>query len=932
MKSCLRVPSRWDRPSEFKNRWHTWTCADCRRARRADRTLLRAAAALRRPAISPALEGKILERMALGEGTALCPLPTYRFAQAAHRAWIAGAIAAALLAFLGATRLYRQAPGRPAHRVRIAASGVPAVLHGISREREPFERKRENPTGIRHSDRMNRIGRMISGRPWLGLAATPSVRPGRPHNSLKMPVLRDLRASVPSVSLRSHPVRAFVLSRFRAKMPDAPHPAGDLAYVNRSPEASLRRWAPLSRDEWARIEGQVRRHARMRDDFITIPFPRIAAASDRQIAAAAESYKREAAVVDPRLAHEVSCAAKAMALADFCSQLRAETGIQLSAGPSVGDEKVTVFCEKLSLREVMRQLSRTFGYTWLRSKREGGDYRYELIQDLKSQLLEEELRNRDRNAALIALDRDMGRYQPYLTLSPDDALARSKTAGEGEKKLLEMMGGAGWGPIQMYFRLSPQEQAALRAGQELKFEAEPGTGGRHLPADIARGVLQSQRQIRIAREPDASGPKFRFADANHPDPDPLPPSAVPDAKAGVTLKLEQTELGRFGFSGSSEVHLAQSTTGNDNGPYAIGLSPSVSQPENATLNARLASDPALKGKVTVVPDGRSTRFAGTQAADGAPANLDEATASVPPTVSRVPATVSKLTSADVLEAMHRASGMPIVADFYTRLYPADTVRVKDRPLFDALNRLADSMRLRWSKDGGWLQFRSASFYNDRLKEVPNRLLTRWAAARREHGTLLLDDLVEIAGLSDAQLDAASMADGARELWGLEEWDLACNRGVRSHLRWISGLTLAQREAIQKPPGLRFTALNLAQQQQFIALAIGDSPDSVGSLAELATASVQVDYTHPGAFEWQAPEKHEAAPEPFVPVRASTREAALAAARRVDPQADLSQIQPTRLALMLLYQWGTPESHGSLRIHTTGRGDTSINRNRSTHGQ
>src|SRR5205085_735284 len=136
---------------------------------------------------------------------------------------------------------------------------------------------------------------------------------------------------------------------------------------------------------------------------------------------------------------------------------------------------------------------------------------------------------------------------------------------------------------------------------------------------------------------------------------------------------------------------------------------------------------------------------------------------------------------------------PIVADFYTQLYPADTVRVKDRPLFDALNRLADSMRLRWSKDGGWLQFRSASFYNDRLKEVPNRLLTRWAAARRERGTLLIDDLVEIAGLSDAQLDAASMADGAKELWGLEEWDLACNRGVRSHLRWMSGLWLAQRE-------------------------------------------------------------------------------------------------------------------------------------------
>src|SRR5207253_5497313 len=50
-------------------------------------------------------------------------------------------------------------------------------------------------------------------------------------------------------------------------------------------------------------------------------------------------------------------------------------------------------------------------------------------------------------------------------------------------------------------------------------------------------------------------------------------------------------------------------------------------------------------------------------------------------------------------------------------------------------------------------FRNAGFYNDRLREVPNRLLRRWVASRREHGALTLDDLVEIAQLPDAQLDS-----------------------------------------------------------------------------------------------------------------------------------------------------------------------------------
>src|SRR5204862_4152348 len=81
----------------------------------------------------------------------------------------------------------------------------------------------------------------------------------------------------------------------------------------------------------------------VKDDFVTIPFPRLASTSDRQIAAAGESYQREAAIVDSRLAHEVTCAFKATALSDLCEKLKADTGIDLRAGNSVADEKVTVF-------------------------------------------------------------------------------------------------------------------------------------------------------------------------------------------------------------------------------------------------------------------------------------------------------------------------------------------------------------------------------------------------------------------------------------------------------------------------------------------------------------------------------------------------------------------------------------------------------------
>src|SRR5262249_33102473 len=151
-----------------------------------------------------------------------------------------------------------------------------------------------------------------------------------------------------------------------------------------------------------------------------------------------------------------------------------------------------------------------------------------------------------------------------------------------------------------------------------------------------------------------------------------------------------------------------------------------------------------------------------------------------------------------------------------RLSPRAEVSVQNRPLYDALNELADAMRLRWTvADVNWLQFRSASYYDDRVKEVPNRLLARWSAARQERGSLSLDHLVEIAGLPEAQLDGAEMAEGAREIWGLREWDLARNRVLRPHLRDLALFTPEQRQQARTAEGLPFVKMTLPQQQSFI---------------------------------------------------------------------------------------------------------------------
>jgi hypothetical protein len=700
----------------------------------------------------------------------------------------------------------------------------------------------------------------------------------------------------------------------RCTVPSAPR-MDDLAYLNEnvSPVADRSRLPSARRSPPP--DNHRQQAAGEGDDFVFVPQPRIAAAAgadgplpaDKAAADAVASFQRERAVVDTRLVRKASVAVKGTALSDLCEQLHTETGIALTAGRSVADEKVTLFCKAMPLRDVMRRLSRPFGYTWLRSGKEP-EYRYELVQDLRSQLLEEELREQDRKAALLALNQQLEQYRQYLDLSPEEARRRAANASPEEKKLLERYAGSGWGPTQIYFRLSPQEMAALRAGQTVVFNSEPGPGEQPLPPALGRGVLQSHRDWRLYRR------DGQFAISTDPREHPagsLPPSEVPEARGKVRLQMDQSDLGQLALSGGSGVtgiYPGGGHTMHDDW-IAVGESPSVQSPRNAVSNAGLARDPALQRRVAVRP--QPSYRPPVAAVTG------EESGSERPNEQRDRARQPMVTTADVLEALHRATGMPIVADYYTRLYPAATLTLPEQGLFTALNKLSDTMRLRWSKADGWLQFRSTSFFHDRLKEVPNRLLSRWAEARRRAGALGLEEVCEVAQLTDSQLDAQSMAEGARLLYGLAEWDLARRSSLRRYLRHLVQFTPAQRQQAQRPEGLPFGQMTLAQQQGFLSLALPrDAAAGQVPLEELTGATMRLDYRVPGRFEWSvAPPDPRREPRIELappPVYEPTREAALAAARRIEPSVTPEAIRPTELQLAILYL-PSPKS----RLHAGG---------------
>jgi hypothetical protein len=459
-----------------------------------------------------------------------------------------------------------------------------------------------------------------------------------------------------------------------------------------------------------------------------------------------------------------------------------------------------------------------------------------------------------------------------------------------------------------------------------------GFDGRASLAELGRGVLQTMRTWRLVKSAnEVTGAEGYEYTPDETAPGALPPSAIPSARGFVRLRIKQGELGQFTLESRVGLFTVGSNgyvyySGSASADCATGTSLTNQKPDETAAKARLSRDPALRDRVTVEP-GLSALAS--------------------------PRSTPRVTTADVLEALHRATGMSIVADFYTGLYEPQAATVHDMPLFDALNQLTETMRLRWRKEAGggagssraggqWLQFRSVTYYDDRLKEVPNRLLTRWSKARRQQRSLTLDHLCEIAQLPDSQLDGAEMAEGARECFDLAEWDLARSKELRPHLRYLGGFTPEQRPEAMSAAGLSFGKMSLAQQQRFLSEALRGSP--LQSLEDLAGAVLRVEYTPPGGFQWGEPGwsgyytrwvlplepglRGKRVPRPSV--QEPTRQAALAAVRQIDPRlreallravlradprvgADArafeeAQIFPTKLGLAFVYIPGGTNQH------------------------
>ena len=618
-----------------------------------------------------------------------------------------------------------------------------------------------------------------------------------------------------------------------------------------------------------------------RDDFILAEPPRIAGAGSKaqqkqQEAAAMREYERQQAIVDTRLFRKVTLAEKGESIATICAHLQAQTGVKLNGLRDIEDEKLTIFVEKMPARDVMRAISRLLGYKWMRYGEEGAFF-YRLTQPMRSRIAEEEMRSQDDNAALLALDETM----------------KQKQAQDEKQKNGAM--------VVLYDQLTPADRVALRSGAEIALDPDDPQPDRQIAPELQKQMCAGFGEVYIDDQSD----NWLSLDARRG----VPYSAFSGARVGISYSISRSELGALTLQGTPHFSLWLPKIGKSHlGMYgelpqtlASGKNPSSAKPDNRKANRLLATTIPFTRLVELKPEHVChTQTTGLE--DPLDPKRQAATADDmylrPETYFR-----QYVESDDVWEAVHKRTGLPVVADYYTRLYSLESVQLPRLTLFEALCREGDALGVKWQKDGDFLLARSTSYFWDKLKEVPRRQLEHWEQDSQGKDGLPFDDFLEMASCPDAALDSLRVGQGIWTCWGLPEWERVsisqdgrrdtplAGTNFRALARCLANFSLPLRDSLMQSGGANIRDMPFAAQQELIKTLSAWN----GSPERLRDSQIHVDYVPAGRFVWHPAQSspHLVGISAVQVVSGRTEAEALAAAQKLDPNATKNQIYCSR---------------------------------------
>jgi hypothetical protein len=551
------------------------------------------------------------------------------------------------------------------------------------------------------------------------------------------------------------------------------------------------------------------------------------------IATAAEPRPRSPLADAKELEKPITVTETKIPLGELVQKVAAGTGVKLIALPEVADEPVAVVVKELPARELLEQLAELLDYRWSRRGKEG-EWRYEIWQDVAGRQQEEALRqavfaaiekrfrqevqqhiemaklSQEQIQALV--DADAQHRKRIEKLPPEQRRELLSSPGEADRSRRAQIARALSSPInrslaRLLGRLSPEQwKAILREGKDVVYATDPGAGELRLPAEVIH-VLSTTRPV-----------SFPPVEVMFPD--------DPQMEA-LRHQREKEMQDRWVAAGAYRVILRMNSwlsapLGSTGGMYSLRAEASA-RIRNPAGSSYMPAGPGATLLISARPldllleqqaeDRRARRRAEGEKDPVLSEKKPFRPEAKPQPASDATGRRERRSLRDLFPDLARTFDVQFISDAYWNSSPIldDSAFLAGPTSLAALLDRSAWYTHEWDRRGRLIRLRSRTWFFDRPREVPLRLVHRWKGIIDQHSELPLEEHVAMATtLNEGQW--ATMRQIIRDI-GLPD-SYTSGRSPRPALRLYAILTPAQRQALRQGRPLLVSEMTREQQERF----------------------------------------------------------------------------------------------------------------------
>ncbi len=492
---------------------------------------------------------------------------------------------------------------------------------------------------------------------------------------------------------------------------------------------------------------------------------------------------------DARLDQKVTYQAKGALLHTVCEELTQKTGVAMRSGSSlkdwqVRDRKVTLFVKDMPLRDVHANLAKLLRFRWTKFDSKGLTS-YRIIQDAKARTEEESLRvaaaEEKTQKRTKALANALGEIHSIGSLKPEDIDKLKETNPWLHVLATQPIGRS----LSQLIKQVPEVRAALQERRKasievssLSPEAQEAVQAYAKASMELMGKLVSGHQgepgFELVKLTRLEVNKMVVADPDGQEADFFLGDVSTDQGPGIPLFDSTSQVGRF--TGKLFQHV-------------IDTDQTPDQAENQRLNTEME---ALMQK----------QWAGWLV------KLPEDDPDLVKTIDYKDVKKRLVTLPDYLEILAEKSDLQLFSDHFRPEYgTGNQPTLAESKLKAIIEAIAISFEKQPTKTGKIIRLEDHRWFEKRSWEVSEAQLERWKKLAKQY-KLTLSELVEMASLSDAQIEHTLYGDG--EMGEYIDVCVFCDERNRQVLRFFGALSSAQQLASQAEQGLSIEALTPAQ--------------------------------------------------------------------------------------------------------------------------